>query len=126
MSGARRKISADRAAHVSRTMAHSKIFAYHNRVDKALDAWRDGNLTFASKLFKELSTAKEASEGDKLNWSDMTEGCKILADQVKHPDDWDAQCKRCGHQRYWHVLQVACIQCLDPDTKESSCKAFIP
>jgi len=111
---------------VSRKMASSKMLSYAAMTEIALDDWRGANLTAASKRFQVLAEHKQASENDRQNWLDMAQGCKILANQMKHPDYFNAMCSSCGHDRFWHVLEIACIQCLNPDTKESTCKGFVP
>jgi len=106
--------------------AASKMFGYRERTERACDAWRQGNLTFAAHEFEVLSKHPKASEYERMEYTELSQGCKILAGQIKHPEDFNAMCSACGHDRFWHVLVVACIQCLNPETKESSCRGFVP
>ncbi len=122
---ARKKAQANHTRKVM-SKAATNMPSYHKRVDGALDAWGNENLAYAARQFSVLAQSPEATDIERQHWLDMAEGCKILAGQIKTPDSFTEPCSKCAHARYWHVLQIACIQCLDHDTQESACKAFVP
>ena len=100
--------------------------SYTQLTERACNSWRDGKLTLAVRLFGECAAHKRATESTRQDWLDMAEGCKVLASQMKTPEDFYAACSACGHSRYWHTLVIACIQCLNVETGESKCRAFVP
>jgi len=100
---------------------HRQMMSYDAVCHRALDAWADENYTAAARYFRQLAKLEKNADvaADDIQ---AAEGMDILA---TYTGNVSLPCARCGHERYWHILQLACVQCLIYETQESLCQIFI-